>query len=193
MSAPSVLEGPVSQAGAFPFLRSCEQTSVTFETGQAGRLIEVADGTAYNAAMGNLLLGPLGLNDTLLDHVAVLRRSYADGHVALPINGRPAVAVMTPLWLPRSTDPAGGIWTTTRDVLRYGRFHLAAGTIAGPANIVSPNSLRRMQEPAMPIPGTSLQIGRDWFVQDVAGMRVFSHEGDTLGQHTSPSRRSSSR
>ena len=36
----------------------------------------------------------------------------------------------------------------------------------------------------MPIPGTSLQIGRDWFVQDVAGMRVFSHEGDTPGQHT---------
>jgi CubicO group peptidase (beta-lactamase class C family) len=149
-----------------------------------GRLIEVAAGTTYNAAMGNLLLGPLGLDDTLLDHAAVLRRPYADGHVALPINGRPAVAVMTPLWVPRSVDPAGGIWATTRDVLRYGRFHLAAGTIAGPANIVSPNSLRQMQEPAMPIPGTSLQIGRDWFVQDVAGMRVFSHDGDTLGQHT---------
>ena len=139
--------------------------------------------------MGNLLLGPLGLDDTLLDHAAVLRRPYADGHVALPINGRPAVAVETPLWVPRSADPAGAIWATTRDVLRYGRFHLAAGTIAGPANIVSPNSLRQMQEPAMPIPGTSLQIGRDWFVQDVAGMRVFSHDGDTLGQHTAYSQK----
>jgi hypothetical protein len=102
----------------------------------------------------------------------------------LPINGRPAIAVATPLWVPRSADPAGGIWATTRDVLRYGRFHFAAGTIAGPANIVSPNSLRQMQEPAMPIPGTALQIGRDWFVEDVAGMRVFEHNGDTLGQHT---------
>ena len=88
-----------------------------------GRLIEVAAGTTYNAAMGNLLLGPLGLDDTLLDHAAVLRRPYADGHVTLPINGRPAVAVETPLWVPRSADPAGGIWATTRDVLRYGRFH----------------------------------------------------------------------
>jgi len=149
-----------------------------------GRLIEVAAGTTYNAAMGNLLLGPLGLDDTLLDHAAVLRRPYADGHVALPINGRPAVAVETPLWVPRSVDPAGGIWATTRDVLRYGRFHFAAGTIAGPANIVSPNSLRQMQEPAMPFLGTSLQIGRDWFVQDVAGMRVFEHDGATLGQNT---------
>ena len=148
-----------------------------------GRLIEVATGTAYNAAMGNLLLGPLGLDDTLLDRAAVLRRPYADGHVALPINGRPAVAVDTRLWPPRSVAPAGGIWATTRDVLRYGRFHLAAGTVAGPANIVSLNSLRQMQEPAMPIPGTPLQMGRDWFVQDVAGMRVFGHNGDTNGQH----------
>jgi Beta-lactamase len=122
-----------------------------------GRLIEVAAGTAYNAAMGNLLLGPLGLDDTLLDHAAVLRRPYADGHVALPINGRPAVAVATPLWLPRSVDPAGGIWATTLDVLR----------------------LRQ----ALPIPDASLQTGRNWFVHDVAGMRVFGHNGDTLGQH----------
>jgi hypothetical protein len=71
------------------------------------------------------------------------QRPYVDGHVALPINGRPAVAVATPLWVPRSADPAGGIWATTRDVLRYGRFHFAAETIAGPANIVSPNSLRQ--------------------------------------------------
>ena len=124
------------------------------------------------------------MDDTLLDHAAVLRRPYADGHVALPINGRPAVAVATPLWVPRSVDPAGGIWATTRDVLRYGRFHFAAGTIAGPANIVSPNSLRQMQEPAMPILGTALQMGRNWFVQDVVGIRVFEHNGDTLGQHT---------
>jgi CubicO group peptidase (beta-lactamase class C family) len=148
-----------------------------------GRLIEVATGTAYNAAMRNLLLGPLGLDDTLFDHAAVLRRPYADAHVALPINGRPAVAVETPLWLPRSVDPAGGIWAATRDVLRYGRFHLAAGTVAGPANIVSPNSLRQMQEPAIPVPGMPIQMGRDWFVQDEAGMRVFWHPGDTLGQH----------
>jgi hypothetical protein len=93
------------------------------------------------------------------------------------------VAVESRLWVPRSVDPVGGIWANTRDVLRYGRFHLAAGTVAGPANIVSPNSLRQMREPALPVPGMPRQIGRDWFVQDVAGMRVFWHAGDTAGQH----------
>jgi hypothetical protein len=101
----------------------------------------------------------------------------------LPVNGAPALAVQTPLWVPRSVDPAGGIWATTRGVLRYGRFHLAAGTVTGAANVVSPDSLLRMREPAMPVPGTPIQMGRDWFVQDVAGTRVFFHGGDTLGQH----------
>jgi CubicO group peptidase (beta-lactamase class C family) len=149
-----------------------------------GRLIEVATGTIYNAAIEHLLLGPIGLQDSLLDHAAVLQRPYADGHVALPINGHPALAVQTPLWVPRSVDPAGGIWATTRDVIRYGRFHMNAGTVPGHANVVSPESLRRMREPAIPIPGTPIQMGRDWFVQDVVGTRVFYHGGDTLGQHT---------
>jgi CubicO group peptidase (beta-lactamase class C family) len=149
-----------------------------------GRLIEVVTGTTYNAAVEHLLLGPLGLHDSLLDHAAVLARPYADGHVAMPINGHPALTVQTPLWVPRSVDPAGGIWSTTRDVIRYGRFHLDAATMTGAANIVSPDSLRQMREPVLPIPGTQLQIGRDWFVQDMAGTRVFFHGGDTLGQHT---------
>jgi CubicO group peptidase (beta-lactamase class C family) len=149
-----------------------------------GRLIEVATGTTYNAAMEHLLLGPLGLGDTLLDHAAVLRRPTADGHIAMPINEHPALAVQTPLWIPRSVDPAGGIWATTRDVIRYGRFHIDAGTLTGTANVVSPESLLQMREPAVAIPGTSIQMGRDWFVQDVAGTRVFYHGGDTLGQHT---------
>jgi CubicO group peptidase (beta-lactamase class C family) len=149
-----------------------------------GRLIEVVTGTAYDPAMEHLLLGPLGLSDSLLDHAAVLERPYADGHVFLPINEHPAVAVQSPLWVPRSVDPAGGFWSTTHDVIRYGRFHIDATTVTGVANIVSPESLRQMREPAIAIPGTPIQMGRDWFVQDVAGKRVFYHGGDTLGQHT---------
>ncbi|MGH2618856.1 MAG: serine hydrolase domain-containing protein, partial [Thermomicrobiales bacterium] len=149
-----------------------------------GRLIEVSTGTSYTAAMHNILLGPLGLEDSLLDHDDVRQRPYADGHVAVPINGKPAIAVQTPLWVPRSVDPAGGIWSTTRDVIRYGRFHMDAGTITGAANIVHPDSLAQMREPAMPVPGMPMQMGLDWFVQGVAGVRAFMHGGDTLGQHT---------
>ena len=69
-------------------------------------------------------------------------------------------------------------------MIRYGRFHIDSGTATGVANIVSPDSLVQMREPVIAVPGTPLQMGRDWFVQDLEGTRVFFHGGDTLGQHT---------
>ena len=150
-----------------------------------GRLLEVATGTTYNAALENLLLGPLGLVDSLLDRDAIRQRPYVDGHFAMPINGRVALTVATPLWIPRSVDPAGGICSNTRDIIRYARFHLAAGNaVPGSANIVSPESLLQMQEPVLDAPGLAISMGRDWFVQEIEGIRLFQHNGDTLGQHT---------
>jgi hypothetical protein len=102
----------------------------------------------------------------------------------MPINGRPALAVQTPLWFPRFVEPAGGIWATTRDVLRHGCLHLDVGTATGSVNVVSPVRLLRMREPVIPVPGLPIQIGWDWVVQDVAGTQVFWRAGDTLGQHT---------
>ena len=150
-----------------------------------GHLIEVATGTAYNAALANLLLDPLGLENTLLEHEAVLKRSYSEGHTALQVNGHDTLTVATPLWVPRSVDPAGGIWSNTQDVIRYARFHLGAeGMAAGSANIVSPESLLQMREPVLDAPGLPISMGRNWFVQEIDGVRVFQHNGDTNGFHT---------
>src|SRR5262249_31829272 len=149
-----------------------------------GRLIEVVSGTIYNTAMQNLLFGPLGLTETELDWREGLQRPYSDGHYAGPINGQDSLAGQTPLWLPRCIARAGGIWSTTRDVMRYARIHLAADASGATAGIVSAESLRQMQNPAKPVPGLNLSIGRNWFVQDIGGVRAFMHGGDTAGQHT---------
>lgn len=148
-----------------------------------GRLIEIVANTDYADAVGRLVLSPLRLADTVFDRGAVLRRPYADGHIATAVNGRPSVAVQTPLWVPRSVDPAGGLWSTTRDVLRYARLHLGAEPPRRAVGITSA-SLRAMAEPAVGVPGLDLSMGRSWFVQEVGDLRVISHDGDTLGQHT---------
>lgn len=147
-----------------------------------GRLVETAANTDFNDAMQRLVLGPLGLGATLLDREAVLKRPYADGHIAMPVNGRDAVVVSTPLWIPRCADPAGGIWSTTRDMLRYARLHLGEQP-PGRTPFLRPATLRAMQDPAVDVPGLDLKMGRSWFVQEVDGLRVISHDGDTLGQH----------
>lgn len=148
-----------------------------------GRIIEVVTGRPYHAAMRDLVLDPLGVTDTLFERPAVLQRPHTDGHYAGDINGTDGVAVQTPLWLPRSVDPAGGLWSTTRDVLRYARLHLG-DAIDGTQALLTPETLRSMQDPALPVPGLPISIARNWFVQDIDGMRVIIHNGDTLGQHT---------
>ncbi len=147
-----------------------------------GRLIEVVTGETFHAAAQRLLFDPIGAHDTMLDRAAVLGRLYADGHTAMPVNGQDAVLVQTPVWLPRCVDPAGGIWSTTRDLLRYARIHLSDPP-AGVPELLTPDSLRAMQEPAVEIPGLGLHMGRSWFVEEVDGLRVISHNGDTSGQH----------
>ena len=148
-----------------------------------GRVIEVVTGKPYRAAMKDLVLGPLGLTDSTFDPSRVLQQPYADGHYAGEINGTDGIAVQTPLWLPRNIDPAGGLWSTTREVLRYARMHLGDPLDGEPA-LLSAETRRRMQEPAMDVPGLPLSMGRNWFVQNIGGVRVIIHNGDTLGQHT---------
>lgn len=148
-----------------------------------GRVIETVTGTSYRTAMNDLVLGPLGLTNSLLDRSKVLQRPYSDGHYAGEINGADRIAVQTPLWLPRSVDPAGGIWSTTRDVLQYARMHLGEAVGGRPA-ILSSETLRSMQEPVKNVPGLPMRIGRNWFVQDIGGVRIIIHNGDTVGQHT---------
>ena len=148
-----------------------------------GRIIEVVTGKTYRAAMDDLVLGPAGLTASTFDPSRVLQHPHADGHFAGEINGSDAVAVQTPLWLPRSVDPAGGLWATTRDVLRYARMHLGEPLDGGPA-LLSPGTRKLMQQPALDVVGLPISIGRNWFVQNVGGLAVIIHNGDTLGQHT---------
>ncbi len=148
-----------------------------------GRIIEVVTGKTYRSAMTDLVLGPLGLTDTTLVPSQVLAHPRADGHYAGEINGADGIAVQTPTWLPRSVEPAGNIWSTTREVLRYARIHLGDPLDGEPA-LLSPATRRLMQEPALDVPGLPLSMGRNWFSQDIDGKRVIIHNGDTLGQHT---------
>lgn len=148
-----------------------------------GRVIEKVTGKPYQAAMHDLLLGPLGVTDTLFDPPTVLRGPYSEGHYAGEINGADGVAVQTPLWLPRSVYPAGGLWSTTRDVLRYARIHLG-DPVGGEPALLSAETRGSMQKPVKKVPGLPISIGRNWFVQDADGRRVIIHNGDTIGQHT---------
>ena len=143
--------------------------------GVAGRLVERVTGSPYEAALSGLLLEPLDLHDTLFFPRDLLTRRVAVDHQRLQDGG----TNILPFGFPRATNPAGGLATTTRDLIAWARFHLDGG-----GSLVSPELARRMHEPTVEAPGWSAgdAVGISWLLSDVAGLNVVGHGGATLGQ-----------
>jgi CubicO group peptidase (beta-lactamase class C family) len=143
--------------------------------GVAGRLVEKVTGMPYEAALRDLLLEPLDLHDTLFFPRDLLTRRVAVDHQRLQDGG----TNILPFGFPRSTNPVGGLATTTRDLIAWARFQLGGGD-----PLLSSELARRMREPTVEAPGWAQgdAVGISWLLSDVAGLRVVGHGGATLGQ-----------
>ena len=141
----------------------------------AGRLIEAVTGMPYEATLRTLLLDPLGLEDTLFFSRDILTRRYAVGHQRLQDGG----TTMQPFGIPRASNAAGGLATTTRDLIAWARVHVEDG-----GSILSPELVRRMREPTVHAPGWSSgdAVGIGWLLSDVGGLQVVGHGGAVPGQ-----------
>ena len=102
----------------------------------AGRLIEKVTGQAHEAVIKRLILDPLGCTESFFFAGDVMTRRFAIGHSRKEQEA--AVTVARPMLLPRSSAPAGGLFSTVRDQIRYARFHLG-----GVWTIVSPEGRAR--------------------------------------------------
>jgi len=143
--------------------------------GVAGRLVERVTGSPYEAALRELLLGPLDLQDTLFFSRDLVTRRFAVDHQRLQDGG----TNLLPFGFPRATNPVGGLATTTRDLIAWARFHLGHGD-----SLLTPELARRMHEPTVEAPGWSQgdAVSISWLLSDVAGLGVVGHGGATLGQ-----------
>ncbi|MEU4619524.1 serine hydrolase domain-containing protein [Actinoplanes sp. NPDC023801] len=147
----------------------------------AGRILEVAAGRGFEQAMRDLVLDPLRLR-----HSAFRLDELAGARVAVPHAFDPdgnVVAAPEALVIPRSLHPAGGLFSSARDQLKWARFHLGDGS-----PLLSRRSLRAMRW--RPGPGGTLFVeidgaGVTWMLRPTAeGPRVVQHGGDLPGQHS---------
>lgn len=141
----------------------------------AGRVIEVVTGQTYEAAIGELLLEPLGLRESFFSSNDIMTRRFAVGHV----NRDDAIEVARPYRLPRSAAAMGGLVSSVRDQVEWARFHLGDG-----AGIMRPETLDRMKRPTASLDRSALgdHVGISWLLRDVAGVRIVAHGGTTHGQ-----------
>jgi CubicO group peptidase (beta-lactamase class C family) len=126
------------------------------------------------------VLEPLGLRQSFFAPQEIRRLPHAAGHATT--GAEPAVPV-SPLFLPRNADPAGGLWSTTHDQLRYARSHLGQRT-AGVRPLLQPETLQSMRTPQVFITSPQpIRLGLSWLLNDVGGVPVMIHDGDTFGLH----------
>ena len=139
----------------------------------AGRIIEVTTGEAFEKALTDLVLHPLGLEHSFFFPDDVMTHRFVVGH-ELDAEGKTVVA--RPWWIGRSAHAAGGIVSTVRELLRYARFWIDGG------DLLSAESIAEMTRPQAPIGGEYDAVGLAWFLREREGVRLISHGGGTKGQ-----------
>lgn len=143
----------------------------------AGYVIEVVTGKSYQAALQELVLEPLGLQNTYFDPGDVMTHRFAVGHNITDED----VQVARPWPLPRSLHPAGGITCQMQNLLRYASFHLGDGTTENGTRLLSSESMAQMHSPQVTIWGREAW-GLTWAIDDTYGTRLIRHWGGTMGQ-----------
>lgn len=109
-------------------------------------------GAAYDKAMQVRVFNPLGMRSTTFDMARALRADHASPH-SWGIDGRVGVAAMAfndSIMLHR---PAGGVRTSSHDLIRYVQLELSLGVLPDGKRLVSTENLlarRRAAAPACP-------------------------------------------
>ncbi len=145
----------------------------------AGRLIEVATGLSYEAALKELILSPLGMEHSFFFAHEVISYRFAVGHAVK--EGEPYVS--RPWAVGRAIHPVGGLVTNLPDLFRYARFQMGDGTTQAGVRLLRADTLAEMHAPLVPASGIR-SFGLSWGVVDIEDCRLISHGGGTKGQTT---------
>jgi CubicO group peptidase (beta-lactamase class C family) len=144
----------------------------------AGYVIEKVTAKSYQAALAELILEPLGLENCFFDPGDLITYRFVVGHNV----AEEGAQVARPWPLPRAVYPAGGITSHVKDLLRYARFHLGDGSVNDETRLLQPESLSLMQTPQVAICDEKEAVGLSWFINDEGGARKIRHGGGTTGQ-----------
>ena len=142
-----------------------------------GRLIEIATGKTYEAAVRELLFIPLGMAKSCFNADEAITHRVAAGHSVVDEQPR----VVRPYAFPRATTPVGGVISSVRDLLAYARFHLGDGRTPDGGRLLSVGSLELMRTRLAPA-DNDRGIGVAWFLREVGGVTLQQHGGSAIGQ-----------
>ena len=139
-------------------------------------------GQAYDEAMRAMVFDPLGMASTTFDFARALKGDVAQPH-GDDVDGKVTRARMDLNYSVVPVRPAGGVWTSARELARYVEMELAKGMLPSGKRLVSAENLLARYEPNV-IVGEDVTYGMALMVDTRYGIPVVHHGGDLSGYHS---------
>src|SRR5262249_23531704 len=136
-------------------------------------------GAAYDAAMRSRVFQPLGMGRTTFDFATATSGNFASPH-SDDIDARTTMAHMDINLSIVPLRPAGGMWTSARDLSKYLEMELAGGVLTDGTRLVTEESLmeRRRKQVQM---GEATVYGMGLIIDTLYGIPVVRHGGSLFG------------
>ena len=142
---------------------------------------ELEPGAAYDETMRTRVFEPLGMTSTTLDYAKGHHGNFASAH-AIDLNGRTARAAEEINTAIVPMRPAGGAWSTVRDLLKYVQMEIDNGKV-GDVAYITPDSLLARRVPSVAL-NNDAAYGMGLMVDKTYGVTVVHHGGDLVGAHS---------
>ena len=136
-------------------------------------------GAAYDAAMQKRIFDPLGMKFTTFDMARALKGNHASPH-GDDVDGKPSVANIAFDYAVMPHRPAGGVWTSAEDLIRYVQLELSLGKLPSGKQLVSAENLLARRARQISI-GEDHYYGMGLEVDSAYGVPVVHHGGSMAG------------
>lgn len=139
-------------------------------------------GAAYDQAMDEQLFKPLGMTSTTFDMAKALRGNHAEPH-GEALDGATRHTGLAFNQSIHPSRPAGGVWTSPRDLTRWVLMELSKGRNAEGRAVISEANWAARYAPQVMV-GEDRSYGMGLFIDKSSGVTIASHGGDLPGYHS---------
>jgi len=139
-------------------------------------------GAAYDKAMQTMIFDPLQMKVTTFDYAKALAGDHASPH-GNDVDGKTAVADMALNYAIIPARPAGAVWTSSADLMKYVQVQAERGKLPDGKQLVSADNLEMREKPQVML-GEDSWYGMGVIVDKTYGVPVVSHGGDLSGFHS---------
>jgi CubicO group peptidase (beta-lactamase class C family) len=136
-------------------------------------------GAAYDEAMQRKIFDPLGMKSTTFDMARALHGNHASPH-GDNVDGKASLASIAFDYSVMPHRPAGGVWTSAHDMIRYVQLELAQGKLPDGKQLVSAENLLVRRKPQIST-GEDSSYGMGLSVETNYGIPVVHHGGSMAG------------